>query len=453
MRLFAPLLLLSLAVHAASTFVVEPYLQLGDARGLQKSETMALLWQTPADSSDWSVEVKAGPVWKKGPGWKKMAAPASRRIAVSGIDPHLVWRATLAGLIPGEEFQYRVLQSGKAVFTSHARARKPAGQAYRFVAFGDCAAGTADQRKIAAQTEKEDPDFVFIPGDIVYTRGRISEYREKFYPVYAPLLATTLFVAAVGNHDTANRDLNGAADALAYFYYWAQPLNGPSQTSFDGLKGPEDLQNAFRAAAEVNFPRMSNFSFDYGNSHWLILDSNPYAEWTDPALRRWIASDLAATHATWKFVGFHHPGFNSSNAHHEDQWMRTLSDVFEAQGVDVVISGHVHNYQRTYPMTFRVKGTPQMPIKEVAGDWTLDKTFDGAENTHPKGVLYLITGAGGAGLYDPQQNDDPSTWLEFTAKFNSKVHSLTVADIDGRTAKFRQISADGDAIDSFTITK
>ena len=110
---FLWLLVSSLVLDAASPFLVEPYLQLGDARGLQKSETMALLWQTPADSSGWSVEVKAGPVWKKGPGWRKMAAPANRRVAVQGIAPHLVWRATLAGLVPGEEFQYRLLQSGK----------------------------------------------------------------------------------------------------------------------------------------------------------------------------------------------------------------------------------------------------------------------------------------------------------------------------------------------------
>lgn len=450
---FLALLFSSLFVDAATPFLIEPYLQIGDSRGLQKSETFALLWQTPSDSSDWSVEVKGGPVWKKGIGWKKMPSPSSRRVAVSGIEPHLVWRATLAGLIPGEEFQYRVLQANKQVFVSHARARKSATQAYRLVAFGDCAAGTEDQKKIAEQAQKEDPDFVFIPGDIVYTRGRIAEYRQKFYPVYRPMLATTLFVAAVGNHDSGNRDLTPAPDELAYFYYWAQPLNGPAHSSFADLKGPEEAQNAFRSAAGVNFPRMANFSFDYGNSHWLILDSNPYAEWTDPALRKWIADDLTSTRATWKFVGFHHPGFNSSKVHYEDQWMRTLSDVFEAQGVDVVIAGHVHNYQRTYPMTFRMTGTPQMPIKEVAGEWKLDKAFDGNKDTTPKGVIYLITGAGGANLYDPEQSDNPSSWKEFTMKFNSKVHSFTVADIDGRTAKFRQISASGETIDSFTITK
>ena len=133
--------------------------------------------------------------------------------------------------------------------------------------------------------------------------------------------------------------------------------------------------------------------------------------------------------------------------------MRLLSDVFEAGGVDVVIEGNVHNYQRTFPMTFKAKPPAATPILAVDGQWTLDKNFDGAKNTQPHGVIYLITGAGGAGLYDTDQNDDASTWLEFTAKFNSKVHSLTVADVEGRTARFRQVSAAGDVIDSFVISK
>ena len=64
-----------------------------------------------------------------------------------------------------------------------------------------------------------------------------------------------------------------------------------------------------------------------------------------------------------------------------------------------------------------------------------------------------MTGAGGAGLYDPGQTDDPASWFEFTTKFKSNVHSLTVTEVDGRTAKFQQVSASGDVIDSFTITK
>ena len=110
---------------------------------------------------------------------------------------------------------------------------------------------------------------------------------------------------------------------------------------------------------------MANFSFDYGNAHWTVLDSNPYVDWTDPELRAWVERDLAAAKdATWRFVAFHHPPFNSSRAHFGDQRMRVLVDLFEAGRVDVVWSGHVHNYQRTFPLTFAAdRGPDGKPVR------------------------------------------------------------------------------------------
>jgi hypothetical protein len=49
-------------------------------------------------------------------------------------------------------------------------------------------------------------------------------------------------------------------------------------------------------------------------------------DWDDAALREWLSKDLEKAHsAAFRFVGFHHPGFNSSKAHFTDQWMRTLN--------------------------------------------------------------------------------------------------------------------------------
>ncbi len=89
----------------------------------------------------------------------------------------------------------------------------------------------------------------------------------------------------------------------------------------------------------------------------------------------------------------------------------------------------------------------------VPGRWTLDKAFDGKADTTPDGVIYVVTGAGGQKLYNPEQNDDPDSWQKFTDKFISKVHSLTVADVDGKTLTIRQLTADGRELDRFRITK
>lgn len=445
---------LALTLRAASPFIVEPYLQLGDNPKQKSPESMVLLWHAAEETANWSVEVASG-----GTSWKKAEPPTSRRIQVPTIETHYVWRAVLSGLKPGTKFEYRVSRAGEKVFEASGMARKGPDQPVKFVAFGDTAQGTPGERAIVAQTLKQAPDFLFIAGDIVYGRGRIAEYRDKYFPIYnsveSPLTRSTLTIAAPGNHDTANRDLAVNPDTLAYFYYWAQPLNGPLHPAFERLIGPEANQAAFKQAAGPNFPRMGSFSFDYGNAHWLVLDSNPYVDWNEPALKKWIADDLAsAKDAVWKFVGFHHPGFNSSKSHFDEQFMRKLSETFEQGGVDVVIAGHVHNYQRSWPLTFVVDPSiPPPSPRRVPGKWTLDKTYDGKKNTKPKGVIYLVTGGGGAGLYNPDQQDDPESWMGFTDKFISKVHSLTLAEINGRTAKFRQISATGEEVDAFTITK
>ncbi len=450
-------------------FLEKPYLQLGNAPQLSQSESLELLWHTTAAPANWGVDIKTS----KDAAWRSMDRPASTSINAPGTPPHLVYRTLLKGLVPGEDFQYRVLKSGDAVFAATGRARKSAAQPYRMVVFGDCAQGTPASRAIAYQTSLAKPDFVFIPGDIVYSSGRISEYRDKFYPVYnaetasaevgAPLIRSIPFIAAPGNHDTALTNFQRFADALAYFLYWDQPLNGfvpaaDSHAAVHRLTGNEEAQPPFLASAGSRYPLMANFSFDYGNAHWTVLDSNPYMDWNNQELRDWVAKDLAsARNATWRFVGYHHPGFNSAREHFTDQWMRTLAPVFEAGKVDVVFQGHVHNYQRDYPFTFTPKPQPDGatlgPKGEMAGEWKFDKEFEDGAGATPKGVIYIVTGGGGAELYSPDMQKDPSTWQPFTNKFVSEVHSFSVIDISGKTFRLKQISDTGEEVDSFQIVK
>jgi acid phosphatase type 7 len=117
----------------------------------------------------------------------------------------------------------------------------------------------------------------------------------------------------------------------------------------------------------------------------------------------------------------------------------------------------VHNYQRSFPLKYVAeKGPDGVMVRNkslVPGQWTLDKNFDGKDKTRPDGVIYLVTGAGGAGLYNPEQQDKPESWQPFTNKFISKVHSITVADVDGKNLTIRQVSAEGEVLDKFVVTK
>ena len=455
----------------AAAFVAKPYLQIGPAPA---RDALSLLWHAPDAETDWTVEYQAGADRT----WTKAKAPTYRTVDLPGVEPHRVYRAALTDLALGGTFGYRVMKGGEIVFTAEARAPKSASQPYRFVAFGDCAAGTPEQKPIAYQAFLARPDFVMIPGDIVYERGRVKEYRDQFWPVYnaddpspstgVPLARSTLLLAAPGNHDTDMRDPEKMGGNLAYFYYWDQPRNGPLGKEGGPFVPTLDLPDAFRQglkqAAGDAYPRTTNFSFDYGNAHWTVIDSNPYVDWTDPALKAWVAADLAqAQGATWRFVAFHHPGFNSAREHYEQQQMRLLSPVLEDGKVDIVFNGHVHNYQRSYPLRFvpDKNGSTLLVGKDgktprgrvVNGRWILDKAFDGRSDTTPDGVIYLVTGAGGQHLYNPEQHDDRDSWQGFTHKFVSKTHSLTIADVDGRTLTVRQLSGDGEELDRFVVTK
>lgn len=211
-------------------------------------------------------------------------------------------------------------------------------------------------------------------------------------------------------------------------------------------------------AAGAAYPRMANYAFDVGDVHWTVLDTNPYADWSDPALRGWLERDLAAARgAAWRIVAFHQPPFHSSKSHYDEQRTRLLAPVFEQYGVDLVISGHIHNYQRSYPLRFVPEkgddGRAIDPEGRVKGRWTLDTAYDGKSRTKPEGIIYLVTGGGGARLYNTDQSGDSSSWQEYTAKFVSNTHSLTVVDVDAAKLSVKQVSAAGDVVDQFLITK
>jgi hypothetical protein len=444
-------------------FFEKPYLQLGN-RATPSGGDLDLHWLAHDRDSVWTVE------YKDNGDWRKAEVKMLRRVEMPGTAAHRVMKAALTGLKPNARFEYRVKVGDKVVLGASAMSRKDSSANSRTVIFGDCAANTSGQRAVAFYSHREKPDMVFITGDIVYSRGRVSEYQEKFWPIYnpdkadpkvgAPLLRSTLLAGVVGNHDVGPTvDFDANPDPLAYYLYWNQPLNGPAVVpagrNVPKLKGNAQAIDQFLKLAGSNYPVAANFSFDYGQVHWTVLDANPYVDWTSPDFRAWLKADLeAAKGAAWRVVGLHHPPFNSSKAHFNEQRMRVVSDLFEEGGVSFVFAGHVHNYQRTHPLKFAVeKGFVLGKEDKVPGTWTLDKSFDGRNNKKPNGVIHIVTGAGGARLYNEDQTNNPPTWQEFTTKFISNVHSFTVLDAEQNKLTLRQISDSGKELDRIVIEK
>lgn len=261
---------------------------------------------------------------------------------------------------------------------------------------------------------------------------------------------------AFGNHDFNGIDLDLFPDELAAFIYNRLPLNGPQVASPPKPKGNAV---AFLASAAERWPLMANYSFEAGNAHFVMLDANKHVDPQDPELVAWLEKDLKKTKALWKFVAFHQPGFHTSKAHYDEQRMRLLAPVFERLSVDVVFNGHVHNYQRSAPLRFAPLGGIEAN-GNVRGTFEIDTKFDGQMHKQPNGVIYIISGAGGAAFYDREFTDRPElwkrpgdTWAPFTRKFVGDRFSFTSVEIEGARFHAHQLDPFGNTVDSFTIEK
>ena len=315
------------------------------------------------------------------------------------------------------------------------------------------------------------PDLALNTGDNVYNQGAEASYRDYWFPVWnndtdsnqtgAPFIRSIPNYIVVGNHDTGGSgdfvnmmggdNITGpftgnteGGDALAYYNNYYFPLNGPTgvdsmyvwngdivstngwfmQYNNANYSSPAAMQ-AYRNSTGVNtgkglknqIDRMTNFSFDSGNAHFLFLDADPHlfngqvdstpnyaaplAGFSDypSLLRNWIINDLDSTNQVWKIVVFHQPAFSSGNATLRNFQLRAVAKTLEDHGVSLVFNGHEHNYQRTLPLR-ALPGFNDPPTTLLPPVVEIDPKFDGSAQTVPDGVLYVVEGTGGNRDFD-----------------------------------------------------
>lgn len=299
-------------------FTALPYIQPGPLGPMpaDNAESMVLVWQTNNVPADFSVSVK-GKNAKPAP----LVPERTERYVGDKEDDQGRWNyaVTLPNLALATKYEYTVRMNGKIIAEGYFTTRKRPGQKTRFVTFGDNSYGDIADRMIAYQAYQAKPDFVMNTGDNVYDGGLDNEYARYFFPVYnanvadsqigAPLLRSVPFYTVMANHDIEGEDANGNPvadfgkdpDALAYFTAMHLPLNGHNPAQPTPVIGPEETVGIFKKAAGERFPRMATYSFDYGDAHFLCLDSNVYVDGNDPALHKFVEEDLKASKARWKF--------------------------------------------------------------------------------------------------------------------------------------------------------
>jgi hypothetical protein len=141
--------------------------------------------------------------------------------------------------------------------------------------------------------------------------------------------------------------------------------------------------------------------------------------------------------------------------------VRGWQPLFETCGVDVVFCGHVHNYQRSRPLKFAPTSPKRDARGRLDGDFTVDRTFDGKQNTEPQGVIHIVAGGGGATLYGPGLDKTVATltkehgdnYADYTAKMVVDRHTFVVVDLTPEKFQLRAIDIQGAVADQNVVNK
>ena len=286
----------------------------------------------------------------------------------------------LTGLKRDTRYHYRV-RSGRqeeAVSSEDSTFETAVGPetAFRFVVYGDTRSNPKEHAAVVGGIVASSPRFVVHTGDFVARGKEYWGWQTEFFNPAAALMRNTTLFPCLGNHEQ---------NADWYYYFFRTPAGG----------GDYDEQW---------------YSFDYGNCHFAIVDSDVnFSPGSDQY--SWLEKDLQSSSAEWMFVVHHHPAYSSGPHGGHKKVQEHLVALYEAYGVDIVFSGHDHIYERSYK----------------------------------DGVYYVVSGGGGAPVYDCGQKANPYS------QCCEKTRHFCTIDIDEKSASMRARYSNGAVFDSVAL--
>jgi acid phosphatase type 7 len=309
--------------------------------------------------------------------------------------------------------------------------------AYRIWVLGD--PGTADANARAVRDAFDawngsDPvDLWLMLGDNAYNSGTDSEYQAAVFGIYPQYLRRSTLWPTFGNHDGVSAN--------------SSTQTGPYYDIFSLPKAAE--------AGGVASGTEAYYSFDFGNIHFICLNSHDLSRAPNGPMLTWLAADLAANSADWTIAFFHHPPY-SKGSHNSDTAVQLIEmrenalPILEAGGVDLVLTGHSHSYERSYLLDghygHSMSLTPAM-IKDngdgrPAGDGPYAKPSGGT--TANEGTVYVVAGSSGKVTQAPLNH--PA--MVFSA---ARLGSM-VLDIQGQKLDATFLGTKG-VLETFTMVK
>ncbi|MFY0254146.1 purple acid phosphatase family protein [Chitinophaga sp. 30R24] len=367
----------------------------------------------------------------------------------------------ITGLQPGTRYYYSiggfkdVLQGNEDnYFTTLPDAGKTG--LYRIAALGDCGDNSINQRQVKEQLlkylGKNELQAWILLGDNAYPDGTDAEFQSKFFNIYKDdLLKKYPLFPAPGNHDYHDTDLSEKSAQVTHQTTYYQNFTMPTEGEAGGVPSHT----------------ASYYSFDIGNIHFLSLDS--YGK-EDSSYRlydtlgpqvTWIKQDLAANkNKGWVIAFWHHPPYTmgSHNSDEEDELVKIRENfiqVLERNGVDLVLNGHSHDYERTR----LIKGHYGMAATFDAAKHNLSNSsgkYDGSANAapyikdslHQQGIVYVVSGS--AGKLGGKQTIYPHPAMYFA---DADHGGSSLLEIQENRLDLKWICADGSIRDQFTMMK
>lgn len=376
----------------------------------------------------------------------------------------------LTGLTPDQSYFYSVgttsgvLQQGPDNYFLTA---PPADtkRKIRIASFGDCGftwIGTnqADVRNGFLSFRGNTPvDLWNLIGDNSY-EGEDAHFQYNFFtPFGSTMLKNMMLFAVPGNHDYSNRSDLAASHAIPYFDIFTLPTNG----EVGGVpSGTEQW-----------------YSYDYGPIHIVMLDGYGtqtingverkfYDDTTSHPQVQWLKQDLAANSKRWTIVYQHFPPYSQGSHNSETEAdliaiRQRINPILERYGVDLVLTGHSHNYERSWPIHDQYGPMSDFTNNPAAYRFPQHNStgrYDGSAGSCPyvttsekrkQGTVYVVTGS--AGAFDPNPTPNTHAVMVKSEKVIGGSFFLEIED-NRLDAKFIQNNPPGYVIgDQFTMMK
>lgn len=404
----------------AATVVRGPYLQSAS------SDSITVRWRTDV-ATDSRVQF--------GPSSGSLTSTASNATSTT---EHIV---KLTGLSPNTKYFYNVgsssaVQAGDSTYYFETSPTAGTSVPTRIWVIGDAGTGTSGQAAVYNAyrnfTGNTYTDFWLMLGDNAYNSGTDAEYQTKMFNMYPEMMRQSPLWATIGNHDGVSAD--SATQTGPYYDIHTFPKNGEAGGVASGTE--------------------AYYSFNYGNIHVIVLDSNETSRSTTGAMMNWLKADLANVTATWLIAIWHHPPY-TKGSHNSDtetnliEMRQNFLPVLENYGVDLVLTGHSHSYERskfidghyglssTYSSSFEING----------GSGRVDGTgaYTKSGSLPHSGAVYSVVGA--SGQVSGGTLNHPAMFLSL-----NELGSM-VLDVSGQTMDIKYLNNNGTVRDYFTISK